>query len=129
MSPTRVTIDPEGDTLIVLKLDNKDPESNGTDTAATTAEPVTQTAAESAAESAPATITATTADVAAADVATQTVAEPEKKPPVEKRFLCSKKHLTLASRRAMKIFSSNFREASKEDDGLYHWIFEAIFSP
>jgi hypothetical protein len=46
---------------------------------------------------------------------------------VEKHFLCSKKHLTLASRRAAKLFSSNFKEASREADGLYHWNFGDIF--
>ncbi|KAI6765945.1 hypothetical protein HG530_007015 [Fusarium avenaceum] len=47
--------------------------------------------------------------------------------PDEKRFLCSQKHLTFASRRASKIFSSNFKEASKQDDGFYHWKFEDLF--
>lgn len=47
--------------------------------------------------------------------------------PEEKQFLCSQKHLTLASRRASKIFSSNFKEASKEDDGFYHWKFGDLF--
>ncbi|KAF4943109.1 hypothetical protein FSARC_15044, partial [Fusarium sarcochroum] len=47
--------------------------------------------------------------------------------PTVKHFLCSKKHLTLASPRAAKIFSSSFKEASKQDDGFHHWIFEAIF--
>jgi hypothetical protein len=45
----------------------------------------------------------------------------------EKHFLCSKKHLTLASRRAAMLFSSNFKEASREADGLYHWNFGGIF--
>ncbi|RKL04601.1 hypothetical protein BFJ68_g10996 [Fusarium oxysporum] len=49
-------------------------------------------------------------------------------PPIEKHFLCSKKHLTLASRRAAKLFSSQFKEASVESDGLYHWKFEGIFN-
>jgi virulence-associated protein VagC len=48
--------------------------------------------------------------------------------PIEKHFLCSKKHLTLASRRAAKLFSSQFKEASIETDGLYHWKFEGIFN-
>lgn len=43
-------------------------------------------------------------------------------------FLCSKKHLALASRRADKIFASGFKEAiPDESDGLYHWKFEAVF--
>ncbi|KAL9565167.1 hypothetical protein ACKAV7_010812 [Fusarium commune] len=46
---------------------------------------------------------------------------------VKKEFLCSKTHLTLASPRAAKIFSSNFKEASKEADGFHHWEFEGIF--
>ncbi|KAF4997968.1 hypothetical protein FGRMN_3488 [Fusarium graminum] len=45
--------------------------------------------------------------------------------PTEKRFKCSKKHLTFASPRAAKIFSSSFKEASKEDDGFHHWKFDA----
>ncbi|KAL5598189.1 hypothetical protein FOBRF1_011982 [Fusarium oxysporum] len=48
--------------------------------------------------------------------------------PAEKHYLCSKKHLTLASRRAAKLFSSQFREASVQSDGLYHWRFEGIFN-
>ncbi|OBS20416.1 hypothetical protein FPOA_06786 [Fusarium poae] len=47
----------------------------------------------------------------------------------EKHFLCSKKHLTLASRRAARVFSSNFKESSKQDDGLYHWNFGTAFNP
>ncbi|KAF5700464.1 hypothetical protein FMUND_14322 [Fusarium mundagurra] len=46
---------------------------------------------------------------------------------IEKHFLCSQKHLTLASRRASKLFSSAFKEASKQDDGLYHWNFGDVF--
>ncbi|KAF5668363.1 kinase-like domain-containing protein [Fusarium heterosporum] len=55
--------------------------------------------------------------------------KPEDPPalPAEKRFKCSKKHLTLASPRAAKIFSSSFKEASKEDDGFHHWKFDATF--
>ena len=45
----------------------------------------------------------------------------------EKHFLCSKKHLTLASRHAAKLFSSNFKEASREADGLHHWNFGDVF--
>ena len=45
----------------------------------------------------------------------------------EKHFLCSKRHLTLASRRAAKLFSSNFKEASAEADGLHHWNFGDVF--
>ncbi|KAK7219189.1 hypothetical protein V2G26_007192 [Clonostachys chloroleuca] len=45
-------------------------------------------------------------------------------------FLCSKKHLTSASPRADKMFSSGFKEAIPEDDdGLFHWTFEPIFDP
>lgn len=48
----------------------------------------------------------------------------------ELHFLCSKKYLTLASRRADKIFASGFIEAiPKETDGLHHWKFKAIFDP
>ncbi|KAF4946046.1 hypothetical protein FGADI_11483 [Fusarium gaditjirri] len=46
---------------------------------------------------------------------------------IEKHFLCSQKHLTLASRRASKLFSSGFKEAPKQDDGLYHWNFGDVF--
>ncbi|KAI3580817.1 hypothetical protein IWW34DRAFT_831406 [Fusarium oxysporum f. sp. albedinis] len=80
MTNTRIEIDPEGDTLIIL--------------------PVKPTSTQSE-----------TPD-----------------PPIEKHFLCSKKHLTLASRRAAKLFSSQFKEASVELDGLYHWKFEGIFN-
>ncbi|KAF4332471.1 hypothetical protein FBEOM_13721 [Fusarium beomiforme] len=48
--------------------------------------------------------------------------------PQEKHYLCSKKHLTLASRRAAKIFASQFKEASQEEDGLHHWKFDGTFN-
>ncbi|KAI6774804.1 hypothetical protein HG530_001562 [Fusarium avenaceum] len=61
----------------------------------------------------------------------KTVAEPEppksSKSPIEKRFICSKKHLTFASPRAAKIFSSSFKEATKQDDGFHHWKFDETF--
>ncbi|KAJ0130545.1 Uncharacterized protein HZ326_26362 [Fusarium oxysporum f. sp. albedinis] len=44
-----------------------------------------------------------------------------------KHFLCSKKYLTLASRNAAKLFSTNFKEDSREADGLCHWNFGGIF--
>ncbi|EWY87512.1 hypothetical protein FOYG_11704 [Fusarium oxysporum NRRL 32931] len=80
MTNTRIEIDPEGDTLIILPVK-------------------------------PASTQSETPD-----------------PPIEKHFLLSKKHLTLASRRAAKLFSSQFKEASVESDGLYHWKFEGIFN-
>ncbi|KAG8664691.1 uncharacterized protein FPOAC1_013471 [Fusarium poae] len=80
MSITRIEIDPEGDTLVIV--------------------PVKPTSTQSEAPNSP----------------------------DEKHFLCSKKHLTLASRRAARLFSSQFKEASVESDGLYHWKFEAIFN-
>ncbi|KAI3571949.1 hypothetical protein IWW34DRAFT_765325 [Fusarium oxysporum f. sp. albedinis] len=46
---------------------------------------------------------------------------------IEKHFLCSKKYLTLASRNAAKLFSTNFKEDSREADGLCHWNFGGIF--
>ncbi|KAF4447790.1 hypothetical protein F53441_8715 [Fusarium austroafricanum] len=45
----------------------------------------------------------------------------------EQHFLCSKKHLTFASHRAAKFFSNDFREVTKEADGLYHWKLKGIF--
>ncbi|KAF4953686.1 hypothetical protein FGADI_5793 [Fusarium gaditjirri] len=61
---------------------------------------------------------------------TKPASTPSEKPdsPAEKHYLCSKKHLTLASRRAAKLFSSEFKEATVESDGLYHWKFEGIFN-
>lgn len=55
--------------------------------------------------------------------------EPSKssKSPIEKRFVCSKKHLTFASHRAAKIFSSGFKEATKQDDGFHHWKLDETF--
>ncbi|KAL3593313.1 hypothetical protein FPOAC2_07609 [Fusarium poae] len=47
----------------------------------------------------------------------------------EQHFLCSKKHLTFASRRAARVFSSKFRESSKLEDGLYHWNLGTAFDP
>ncbi|WZH48484.1 uncharacterized protein QYS62_009659 [Fusarium acuminatum] len=47
--------------------------------------------------------------------------------PTERRFICSKKHLTFASPRAAKIFSSSFKESTKEDDGSHHWKFDETF--
>ncbi|KAF5580720.1 uncharacterized protein FSUBG_13324 [Fusarium subglutinans] len=79
MSNTRIEIDPEGDTLIILPVKPVSTQSETPDS------------------------------------------------PTEKRFLCSKKHLTLACRRAAKLFSSQFKEASVESDGLHHWKFEGIF--
>ncbi|KAM0268795.1 hypothetical protein ACHAPA_004723 [Fusarium lateritium] len=58
---------------------------------------------------------------------TEASTEPSTEHPAEKQFLCSQKHLTFASRRASKIFASTFKEASKEEDGLYHWKFEDVF--
>ncbi|KAH6956168.1 hypothetical protein DER45DRAFT_566253 [Fusarium avenaceum] len=49
------------------------------------------------------------------------------KSPIEKRFVCSKKHLTFVSHRAAKIFSSGFKEATKQDDGFHHWKFDETF--
>ncbi|RKK65357.1 hypothetical protein BFJ69_g16360 [Fusarium oxysporum] len=78
MSTTRIQIDPDGDTLVILGVKQDPPLPDS----------------------------------------------PES--PIEKHFLCSKKHLTLASRRAAKLFSSKFKEASREADGLYHWNFGGI---
>ncbi|KLO87928.1 uncharacterized protein LW93_5094 [Fusarium fujikuroi] len=80
MSNTRIQIDPEGDTLIILPVEPASTPSETTDS------------------------------------------------PTENHYLCSKKHLTLACRRAAKLFSSQFKEASAEPDGLYHWKFEGIFN-
>lgn len=44
------------------------------------------------------------------------------------RFLVSKKHLMLASRRASKVLGGSFKEAVPEEDGLLHWNFEPIFN-
>ncbi|KAF5622642.1 hypothetical protein F25303_12010 [Fusarium sp. NRRL 25303] len=88
MSNTRVTIDPNGDTLVILATKQDPPPSKEpTKSAGTTQSPTF----------------------------------------IEKHFLCSQKHLTLASRRASKLFSSAFKEASKQDDGLYHWNFGDVF--
>ncbi|KAH7173101.1 hypothetical protein DER46DRAFT_551702 [Fusarium sp. MPI-SDFR-AT-0072] len=88
MSNTRVAIDPNGDTLVILATKQDPPPSNElTKLAGTTESPTF----------------------------------------IEKHFLCSQKHLTLASRRASKLFSSGFKEASKQDDGLYHWNFGDVF--
>ncbi|KAG4259292.1 hypothetical protein FPRO03_12968 [Fusarium proliferatum] len=88
MSNTRVTIDPNGDTLVILATKQDPPSSKDpTKPAGTTESPTF----------------------------------------IEKHFLCSQKHLTLASRRASKLFSSAFKEALKQDDGLYHWNFGDVF--
>ncbi|CVL07278.1 uncharacterized protein FMAN_15367 [Fusarium mangiferae] len=88
MSNTRVTIDPNGDTLVILATKQDPPPSKEpTEPAGTTESPTF----------------------------------------IEKHFLCSQKHLTLASRRASKLFLSPFKEASKQDDGLYHWNFGDVF--
>ncbi|KAF5608657.1 hypothetical protein FPANT_417 [Fusarium pseudoanthophilum] len=88
MSNTRVAIDPNGDTLVILATKQDPPPSKETTEPAGTTEPPTF---------------------------------------IEKHFLCSQKHLILASRRASKLFSSAFKEASKQDDGLYHWNFGDVF--
>ncbi|KAF5534763.1 hypothetical protein FNAPI_12272, partial [Fusarium napiforme] len=84
---TRVAIDPNGDTLVILATKQDPPSKEPTEPAGTTKSPTF----------------------------------------IEKHFLCSQKHLTLASRRASKLFSSTFKEASKQDDGLYHWNFGDVF--
>ncbi|QGI71415.1 hypothetical protein CEK26_003755 [Fusarium fujikuroi] len=88
MSNTRVAIDPNGDTLVILATKQDPPPSKEPTKTAGTTEPPTF---------------------------------------IEKHFLCSQKHLTLASRRASRLFSSPFKEASKQDDGLYHWNFGDVF--
>ncbi|KAL6890808.1 hypothetical protein GGI43DRAFT_414851 [Trichoderma evansii] len=45
----------------------------------------------------------------------------------EKQFLVSRKHLMLASRRASKVLEGSLKEATPEEDGLFHWNFEPIF--
>ncbi|KAI1025246.1 hypothetical protein LB504_010018 [Fusarium proliferatum] len=88
MSDTRVTIDPNGDTLVILATKQEpSPFKEPTKPAGTTGLPTF----------------------------------------IEKHFLCSQKHLTLASRRASRLFSSASKEASKQDDGLYHWNFGDVF--
>ncbi|KAH7308407.1 hypothetical protein B0I35DRAFT_441864 [Stachybotrys elegans] len=48
----------------------------------------------------------------------------------ELHYLCSKKHLATASRRACKMFASGFAEATPDPtDNLHHWRFEPIFDP
>ncbi|KAM0550272.1 hypothetical protein ACHAPJ_008942 [Fusarium lateritium] len=96
MSETRVTIDPDGDTLVILAIKQDPPPPSST-------EPDD------------------------ADNSTCPAGTPESPEFIEKHFICSKKHLTLASRRASKLFSSAFKEASKQDDGLYHWNFGDVF--
>ncbi|KAM0362014.1 hypothetical protein ACHAO7_011435, partial [Fusarium culmorum] len=79
MSTTRIQIDPDGDTLVILEVKQDPPLPDSPESLN------------------------------------------------KKHFVCSKKHLTLASRRATKLFSSNFKEASKETDGLYYWNFGGVF--
>ncbi|QPC57863.1 hypothetical protein HYE67_000094 [Fusarium culmorum] len=111
---TRIIIDDEGDTLIILKLGSDDANPDVTETIATADESTTETATETTATS---------------NVTTDDADQSEDRPHTEKHFLCSKKYLSFASRRASKMFSSNFKEASKEEDGLHHWTFEALFQP
>ncbi|KAF5637129.1 hypothetical protein F52700_4866 [Fusarium sp. NRRL 52700] len=87
MSNTRVAIDPDGDTLVILATKQDPPSSK---------EPTEPAGTESPTF-------------------------------IEKHFLCSQKHLTLSSRRASKLFSSAFKEALKQDDGLYYWNFGDVF--
>ncbi|CAH0042743.1 unnamed protein product [Clonostachys rhizophaga] len=48
----------------------------------------------------------------------------------EYHFLCSKKHLSTASRRAHKVLSGGFKESiPDESDGLHHWTIQPIFDP
>ncbi|CAF3560736.1 hypothetical protein FGSG_08001 [Fusarium graminearum PH-1] len=111
---TRITIDDEGDTLIILKLRSDDSNPDVTDIIATADE---------------STIETTTETTATSNVTTDDAVQSEDRPHTEEHFLCSKKHLSFASRRASKMFLSNFKEASKEEDGLHHWTFEALFQP
>ncbi|KAG8664742.1 uncharacterized protein FPOAC1_013522 [Fusarium poae] len=98
MSNTCVAIDPDGDTLVILAI-KQDPHPPSTEPS------------DSANSTEPA----------------EPAGTPDSPEFIEKHFLCSKKHLTLASRRASKLFSSAFKEASKQDDGLYHWNFGEVF--
>lgn len=42
----------------------------------------------------------------------------------------SKKHLTVASRRARRMFQGDYLEAQRsEDDRFYHWKIEPLFDP
>ncbi|KAF5644255.1 het-d [Fusarium sp. NRRL 52700] len=48
----------------------------------------------------------------------------------ELRLKVSKKHLTVASRRAKAMFQGDYREAQKSViDGLYHWKIGPLFDP
>ncbi|CZR49491.1 uncharacterized protein FPRO_15851 [Fusarium proliferatum ET1] len=48
----------------------------------------------------------------------------------ELRLKVSKKHLTVASRRAKAMFQRNYRETQKSEvDGLYHWKIGPLFDP
>lgn len=82
MSPERIIVDPDGDTLVILQ------------------------------------------ELKTWDL------EVDLKPHPEVQLLCSKKHLTLASGRASRMFKSNFRESvPNESDGLFHWVFAPVFDP
>ncbi|EXK78039.1 hypothetical protein FOQG_17269 [Fusarium oxysporum f. sp. raphani 54005] len=98
MSNTCVAIDPDGDTLVILAI-RQDPHPPSTE------HPDSTNSTEPA----------------------EPASTPDSPEFIEKHFLCSKKHLTLASRRASKLFSSAFKEASKQYDGLYHWNFGEVF--
>ncbi|OBS28428.1 hypothetical protein FPOA_02366 [Fusarium poae] len=48
----------------------------------------------------------------------------------ETRFKVSRNHLTVASRRAKRMFQGEYLETQKSEiDGCYHWKFEPIFDP
>ncbi|CAG9977258.1 unnamed protein product, partial [Clonostachys byssicola] len=54
--------------------------------------------------------------------------QPAAEPQPEYHFLCSKKHLSTASRRAHKVLCGGFKESiPDEGDGLHHWTIQPIF--
>ncbi|KAK7432024.1 hypothetical protein QQZ08_001314 [Neonectria magnoliae] len=108
MSITRIDIDSDGDTLIILPYEGV-PGDDGTQKAADDAATTLQD------DSTP---EASSSDENAVD------------PLPQLHLKVSMKHLALASRRAKAMFNGPFKEAQPSAvDGLRHWEFEPIFDP
>ncbi|KPM38873.1 hypothetical protein AK830_g7703 [Neonectria ditissima] len=108
MSVTRVDIDPDGDTLIILPYEETSPNDKTkmeVDSAATKLQEDNSTLKRKI-----------------DDITSDSLPE--------FHFKVSMKHLALASRRARAMFAGPFKEAQPTSaDGLRHWKFEPLFDP
>ncbi|QPC76836.1 hypothetical protein HYE68_007588 [Fusarium pseudograminearum] len=121
-------IDPDGDTWIIISSPTVSPE--GTDESTTTDDPVAveevATVEESVAEG-PEDIH----DHPMVPATHETTNCQEGNDPVAELWIkVSRKHLSVASRRARRMFQGDYLETQRsESDDHYHWKMEALFHP